>query len=104
MGGAERNDCLSRKVIAFKKRTDNARGLPMPDRISENYRIIVGHIVNTSGYFGANQGIVLLAVGASVCIIRKIGFGVRLDRDYLVNVRGKNIRSIFGKCFGCIGT
>lgn len=51
-----------------------------------------------------SRGIVLLAVGASVCVVGEISFGARFGGNYLVNVRAEYIRGVLCECFSCIGT
>ena len=61
--GAERNDGLSREVVAFEKGEDDFRSLAPPDGIAEKNYIVIGEVFAFSLDGGACLGIVLLAVG-----------------------------------------
>lgn len=94
MRGTERNNCLSGKIIALQKCTDNPGGLPVPYGISNQNCIIAVHILHTSRYGGTCLRIVLLLIGTASRIICQIRLRIRLLCYNFINIRPKDLRRI----------
>lgn len=78
-GGAEGNDGLAGKVVAFQESANNPRGLPVPNGIADEYHVVLVHVCYRTGDSGPGGGVVLLPVGAAGAVgVIQVGTGVGL--------------------------
>ena len=94
VGGTERYNGLSGKIIRFQKCADNSGGLSMPNRITKKNNVILSHVFYFARDCRAGVWIILLLVCPTICVIRQIFFCVGIFWYNLVEVSVQNICGI----------
>ena len=102
-GGAEGGDGLAAQLVGLQEGMDDLGSPAPPDRIADEYRVILLHVFHGAGDGGSGVRVVLFGVGPAVGVVIQVGSGVGLGGYDLKEIAACRLRCRFRHRAGVSG-